>query len=225
MKLKSISIFYITLFFILFSSPVAAKEVHHADIKIDHKTFEESINKLSEIFGTEIILLGIKNLPQHKFSLTLEQATFEQATKKAIQMAGLQSHAFVWDQQKNITRIWIFKGNTADWTSHSDNDKTQKTMFEPSENFRMMTKEEYDNLEPDSQQDFRGMTSEEFENLEPDESKNFTMMTQEEYNRLEPDSQQDLRGMTSEEFETLEPAEPEDSKMMTQEEFDRLETE
>jgi hypothetical protein len=115
----------------------------------------------------------------------LEQATFEQATKKAIQMAGLQSHALVWDQQKNITRIWIFKGNTADWTSHSDNDKTQKTMFQPSENLRMMTKEEYDHLEPDSQQDLRGMTSEEFETLEPAEPEDSKMMTQEEFDRLE----------------------------------------
>ena len=216
----------------LLATPLAAAKVYHADININQKTFEESINHLSEVFGTKIILLGIKNLPQNKFSLNLEQATFEQATKKAIQKAGLQSHAFVWDQQKNITRIWIFQSNTAEWTSHSDNDETPKKInqnefskFEPSENFRMMTKKEYDNLEPDSQQEFRGMTSEEFENLEPSESKNFTMMTQEEYDRLEPDSQQNLRGITPEEFETLEPDGLDDSKMITPEEFDRLKKE
>lgn len=206
----------------LMPSLVAATKVHHADISIDKKTFEESINKLSEIFGMEIFLLGIKDLPQHKFSLTMEQATFEQATKEAIRKAGLQSHAFEWDQHKKFTRIWIFQSNTGDSASRLDKEFSK---LEPSENFRIMTEEEYDRLEPDSQQNFRGMTSEEFETLEPGESKNFTMTTQEEYDRLVPDSQQEFRGMTSEEFETLEPDGVDDSKMITPEEFDRLETE
>lgn len=186
----------------LLAPPLAATKVYHADININQKTFEESINHLSEIFGTKIILLGIKNLPQHKFSLNLEQATFEQATKKAIQKAGLQSHALVWDQQKNITRIWIFNRNTSDLASRLDLDNNinqdKISILEASENLRMMTQEEYDRLEPDSQQNFRGMTSEEFEALEPGESEDLTMMTQEEYERLEPDSQQNFQGTNSE---------------------------
>ena len=132
----------------------------------------------------------------------MEQATFEQATKKAIQKAGLQSHALVWDQQKNITRIWIFHRNTSDLASRLDLDnninQNKISNLEPSENLRMMTQEEYDRLEPDSQQKFRGMTSEEFQALEPGESENLTMMTQEEYDRLEPDSQQNFQGINSE---------------------------
>jgi len=197
----------------LVPSPVAAIGVQQVPINMDQTTFEESIIRLSEIFGIDTTLLGISDLPKHKFNLTLEQATFEQATKEAIRKAGLQSHALVWDPQKNTARIWIFRESTIDGASRLGIDNNMETInpeefakLEPAkfENFRMMTQEEYDRLEPESQENYHGMTPEEFENLEPTESENFKMMTQEEYDRLEPESQENYHGMTPEEFSKLE---------------------
>jgi len=180
----------------LVPSPVAAIGVQQVPINMDQTTFEESIIRLSEIFGIDTTLLGISDLPKHKFNLTLEQATFEQATKEAIRKAGLQSHALVWDQKKNTARIWIFRESTTDSTSRLGIDNNMETI-----------------------------NQRQFANLEPTESEDFRMMTQEEYDRLEPESQNDYRGMAPEEFETLEPAESENLKGMTPEEFAKLEQE
>jgi len=212
MSYERIYIILIFLFFILVASSAGAIDKKF-DVNIDQITFEESIAKLSEIFDVNITLMGINNLTQSKFNLTLRHATLEQAIKEAMRKVGLQNHILDMDQQSNFTRVWILPNgtikDTSDQNVHSNKGKggiRQYTQLEPtqSENFRMMTQEEYDRLEPESDKNYRSMTSEEFKKLEAAESKNFKTLTQEEYNLLEPELDKNYRGMTPEEFAKLE---------------------
>ena len=212
---KPLHIILTLLFFILVPFPASAIEDEKAHIHMDKTTFEESITKLGEIFDMEITLQGISNLPQNKFKLNLEQATFEEAVKEAMRKVGLQNYVLVLNQQKKPARIWFLPACTTDAISSLEIDNNMKTItpkqFEKleaaeSENLRMMTLEEFAQLEPDSENNFRSMTPEKFENLEPAESENCRMMTPEEYARLKPESEENYRGMTPEEFSKLKKA-------------------
>lgn len=202
------------LFFISFPSLTAAIEERQVAINMDQTTFEESIVKLSQVFDMEITLVGVSGLPQHKFSFAVEKATFEQATKEAMRKADLQNRVLIWDHQTKTARIWILPAGKAYAINSLAKYKNDMKTMTPkifnnletaeSENLRMMTKEEYARLEPESTGNYRGMTPEEFAALKPTESENFRMMTREEYDRLEPDSGENLRGMTPEEFAQLQ---------------------
>jgi hypothetical protein len=211
---KSLQIIFVFLFFISIPCLTIAIEDQQVAIDINKMTFEESIAELSKIFDVEIGIVAVDDLPQHKFSFTLGQATFRQATKEAMRKAGLQNCVLIWNQKAKTARIWILTTGTAHAINSPDKYNNNMKIMTPeefaalepseSENFRMMTKEEYDHLEPETEESFRGITPEEFAELEPSESENFRMMTKEEYDRLEPETEDSFRGITPEEFAQLQ---------------------
>ena len=105
--LKTIIISVFCLFSMFAPFTEAVEQDKQSSIKIEEMTFEETITALSNIFDIKIVLMSTIDLPRHKLSLTLEQVTFEEAINEAIRKSGLQNHALVINQEKNITRIWI----------------------------------------------------------------------------------------------------------------------
>ena len=106
---KLLHIILTLLFFISVPFSAAAIEDQQIAINMDQTAFKESITELSKIFDMKITLLGISNLPQHKFKLNLEQATIRQAIKEVMRRASVQSYVLVWDQENKGIQIWILQ--------------------------------------------------------------------------------------------------------------------
>ena len=191
---KNLYVIFIYLYFIITPFCAAAMEDQRFSVVMNQTTFEESITRLSRIFDIKITLVGTENLSEHKFSFSLGKATFLEAAQESMLKAGLQSHALLLDSQNKLAQIWILRAGTTDSISRlevENNIKTitpkgvEKSVPVESKNMKMMTPEEFAQLELDSDNNFRGITPEEFNRLDPAESENTKMMTPEEFALLE----------------------------------------
>jgi len=112
----------IMLFIPCFSVAAGVEQIH-ADIDLEQQSFNECIKALSKTFELDITLSGdLKDIPDKKLNLRLEQATLEQAIKELVRKAGVQSHALILGGGKDV-KIWVLRAGIQGSDDNSQNNQ------------------------------------------------------------------------------------------------------
>lgn len=217
---KPLHIILTLLFFISVPFSAAAIEDQKIAINMDQTAFEKSITELSKIFDMEITLVRTSDLPQHKFNLTLENATFRQAIKEAMRRASAQSYVLVWDQENKSVKIWILQSasDQIEETSQSNHESkpqvltlAQMQQLEPDDdlNHSPLTAEQMQQLDQydDDSKANKTLDKEQMQLLDQEEDNEAMTLSKEQMQRLTPDKKidDDIKTLTNEQMSLLEP--------------------
>lgn len=196
----------------LFSAPVSvqpsAAQLPEKTVSLVQLSFQESMAKLSRIFGVKIDTSGVSTATQTRFNLNMKHATLERAVKEAIRKAGLQNHALVWDKTGKTLRLLTFESgkpgtiseNAANAIWGDMSPLTQEELYLLAKESAALEAEEAESMKPLSAEQLQQL-KEQSAALEVEEAENMKPLTPEQMQQLKEQS----AALEAEEAESMKP--------------------